>query len=62
LTRVAPKLRKPFGNIFFGHSDAEGGVTDYSTALKAADRTSKEVVAALGKKAARENVAISIGM
>jgi phytoene dehydrogenase-like protein len=59
VTRVAPKLRQPFGNIFFGHSDSEGGVTDYSTALQAAERTSKEVMAALGKRAARETVTVS---
>ena len=61
LTRLAPKLRKPFGNIFFAHSDSEGGVTDYSTALKAADRAGKEVIAALGKQAARESVAFAAG-
>jgi hypothetical protein len=56
-TRIAPKLRKPFGNIFFGHSDTQGGVTDFSTAYEAAERTSQEVLAALGKRAARETVA-----
>ena len=58
MTRIAPQLRKPLGDIFFGHSDSEGGVTDYSSALQAAERTSKEVMAALGKRAARERVAV----
>ncbi len=59
MTRIAPQLRRPMGNIFFGHSDSEGGVTDYSSALQAAERTSKEVIAALVKRAARETVAVS---
>lgn len=51
LTRVAPEIRKPMGNIFFGHSDSEGGISEYSTGLQAAERVSKEVMAALAKKA-----------
>jgi hypothetical protein len=57
-TRLAPKLRKPFGDIFFGHSDSQGGITDYSTAYEAAERTSQEVLAALGRRAARNTVAV----
>lgn len=53
LTRVAPIIRKPVGNIFFGHSDSEGGISEFSTALRAANRTSNEVLAALGKQAVR---------
>ncbi len=60
-TRVAPKLRKPMGNIFFAHSDTEGGVTEFATALQAADRVTKEVTAYLGKKAARESVRVTVG-
>jgi protoporphyrinogen/coproporphyrinogen III oxidase len=53
LTRIAPAIRKPMGNIFFAHSDSEGGVSEFSTALRAANRSSGEVLAALGKQAAR---------
>ncbi len=56
LTRVAPEIRRPMGNIFFAHSDSEGGISEYSTALKAANRASKEALAALGKQAARSTV------
>jgi protoporphyrinogen oxidase len=56
MTRVAPAIRKPLGNIFFAHSDSEGGISEYSTALEAANRSSKEVLAALGKKAAHSTV------
>ena len=59
ITRLAPKIRKPQGNLFFAHSDSEGGVTDYSTAYAAADRTSKEVMAALGRGASRSSVAVA---
>lgn len=52
LTHIAPAIRKPMGNIFFAHSDSEGGVSEFSTALRAADRSSIEVLAALGKQAA----------
>lgn len=47
LTRLAPKIRKPLGKIFFAHSDSEGGVSEYSTALRAADRSTREVLSAL---------------
>ncbi|HEV3254695.1 MAG TPA: FAD-dependent oxidoreductase [Candidatus Acidoferrales bacterium] len=57
-TRVAPEVRKPMGNIFFGHSDSEGYITEYTTALKAANRVAKEVTAALGKQAARSTIAV----
>lgn len=57
-TRIAPKIRKPLGNLFFAHSDSEGGITEYTTAYNAAERASKEVVAALGKSAVRSSVTI----
>jgi len=57
-TRIAPAIRKPFGNVFFGHSDSEGGITEYSTALRAATRVSGEVKTALGKQAAKTTVAV----
>lgn len=56
LTRLAPQIRKPFGNIFFAHSDSEGGISEYSTAMKAADRATQEAMMALGKDAARKAV------
>ncbi len=43
-TRIAPKVRKPLGRLFFAHSDTEGTITEYTTAHKAAMRTSKEVM------------------
>jgi hypothetical protein len=43
-TRIAPKIRKPLGTIFFAHSDTEGEITEYTTAHKAAMRVSKEVM------------------
>jgi hypothetical protein len=46
-TRIAPKLRKPLGKLFFAHSDTEGAITEYTTANKAAMRVSREVTAAL---------------
>jgi len=46
-TRIAPKLRKPLGKLFFAHSDTEGAITEYTTANKAAMRVSREVMAAL---------------
>ena len=51
LTRVAPKIRKPMGNIFFAHSDSEGGISEYSSAYVAARRVKTEVTAALEKRA-----------
>lgn len=48
-TRLAPEIRKPFGRIFFGHSDSEGDVSSYETALDAANRTSREARSALEK-------------
>ena len=58
MTRVAPEVRKPLGNIFFAHSDTEGGISEYSTGLRAAERVTKEVTTALGKQAARANIAV----
>ncbi|HUI41349.1 MAG TPA: FAD-dependent oxidoreductase [Terriglobia bacterium] len=57
-TRLAPEIRKPFGRIFFGHSDSEGDVSSYETALVAANRTAREARAALGKRAARSAVSV----
>ena len=51
-TRLAPEIRKPFGRIFFGHSDSEGDVSSYETALEAANRTSREARSALEKRSA----------
>lgn len=51
LTRVSPLVRKPMGNIFFAHSDSEGAISEYSTALRAADRCTKDVMAYLNQKA-----------
>ncbi len=56
MTRLAPKIRQPFGNIFFAHSDSEGGISEYSSALKASERSSHEVLAALGTAALRQTV------
>ena len=61
LTRVAPKIRKPMGSIFFAHSDSEGGITEFSTALASAERVTKEVTAYLGKKAVRASVPVVVG-
>ncbi|MFN7996833.1 MAG: FAD-dependent oxidoreductase [Bryobacteraceae bacterium] len=47
-TRIAPVVRKPLGKIFFAHSDTEGTITEYTTAYKAAMRSTKEAMAALG--------------
>jgi hypothetical protein len=55
LTKLAPKIRQPFGNIFFAHSDAEGGITETASALKAARRASREALAALGKATVQQN-------
>lgn len=52
-TRLAPEIRKPVGRILIGHSDSEGDVSSYETALVAANRTSKEARAVLEKHAAR---------
>ncbi len=56
LTRLVPKIRQPFGNVFFAHSDSEGGISEYSTALKAAERASREALAALGRAALRQTI------
>jgi protoporphyrinogen oxidase len=42
LTRIAPQIRRPFGNILFAHSDSEGDVSTYGGALQAANRVSNE--------------------
>ncbi|HTQ58519.1 MAG TPA: FAD-dependent oxidoreductase [Bryobacteraceae bacterium] len=42
-TRIAPKIRRPLGRIFFAHSDSEGGITEYTTAHQAAMRVTREV-------------------
>ena len=59
LTKLAPKIRKPMGNIFFAHSDAEGGISEYSSALRAADRATQEAKAHLGQQAKRKAVSAS---
>jgi len=51
LTRIAPKIRKPMGNIFFAHSDSEGGISEYSSAYVAARRVKGEVMQALNRAA-----------
>ncbi|HLY16816.1 MAG TPA: FAD-dependent oxidoreductase [Bryobacteraceae bacterium] len=48
-TRVAPRIRKPLGKLFFAHSDVEGGITEYTTAHKAAVRVSREVKSVLAR-------------
>ncbi|HTT64830.1 MAG TPA: FAD-dependent oxidoreductase [Bryobacteraceae bacterium] len=46
-TRIAPKVRKPLGRLFFAHSDSEGLITEYTTAYRAAMRASQEVMRVL---------------
>lgn len=55
-TRLAPEIRKPVGRILIGHSDSEGDVSSYETALVAANRTNKEARAALEKHVARSTI------
>ena len=59
-TRLAPEIRKPLGHIFFAHSDAEGDVSSYETALDAANRTSREARQALEHHAARSAVGLKV--
>jgi len=47
LTRLAPAIRQPLGNIFIAHSDSQGGISEYAGALKAAERASREAVSSL---------------
>ncbi len=56
LTRIAPKVRQPLGSVFFAHSDSEGGISEYSSALRAADRCRDQVRAHLGQQARRSTV------
>ena len=42
--------------MFFAHSDAEGGISEYSSALRAADRATGELRAYLGQHAKRSTV------
>lgn len=58
-TRLAPEIRKPVGRILIGHSDSEGDVSSYETALIAANRTSKEARAALQQHAARSTLGLA---
>ncbi|HEV2175891.1 MAG TPA: FAD-dependent oxidoreductase [Terriglobia bacterium] len=51
-TRLAPKIRQPFGNVFMAHSDSEGDVSTYESAQQAANRTAAQVMQALKKRAA----------
>lgn len=46
-TRLAPRLRQPFGRVFFAHSDTEGDISEYSTALRAGRRAAREARGAL---------------
>jgi hypothetical protein len=52
---LSPAFRRrsamPMGNIFFAHSDSEGGISEYSSAYVAARRVNGEVTAALNKGA-----------
>jgi phytoene dehydrogenase-like protein len=59
-TELAPEIRKPFGRIFFGHSDAEGDVSSYETALEAANRTSREARQVLEKYAAKSVAGLNV--
>jgi hypothetical protein len=54
LTRLAPRIRKPCGNIFFAHSDSEGGISEYAGALRAASRAWRQVSQYLAAQAARQ--------
>jgi protoporphyrinogen oxidase len=58
LTRIAPRIRKPMGNIFFAHSDTEGGISEYSSALRAADRSTGELKAYLGRQSRRSTAVL----
>ncbi|HEV3279383.1 MAG TPA: FAD-dependent oxidoreductase [Terriglobia bacterium] len=55
-TRLAPEIRKPVGRILIGHSDSEGDVSSFETALIAANRTSRGARGVIGKQAARSAV------
>ena len=46
-TRLAPVIRRPFGNILFAHSDSEGNVSTYESALTASLRTSTDARSAI---------------
>jgi len=56
LTRIAPRIRKPLGSVFFAHSDSEGGVSDYLSALRAATRAALEATEHIGRQARRQTV------
>ena len=53
LTRIAPRIRRPFGNILFAHSDSEGDVSTYGGALQAANRVSNEAKVVLASTKSR---------
>ena len=48
-TRIAPRVRKPLGRLFFAHSDTEGEISEYTTAYKAAMRSSREAMHVLAR-------------
>lgn len=56
LTRIAPRIRKPLGSLFFAHSDSEGGISDYAGALRAATRATREATEHIGLQARRHTV------
>ena len=59
LSRWAPAVRQPAGRIFFAHSDCEGGITEYGSALKAAERACGEALRLLGEDARRRTLGVS---
>jgi Flavin containing amine oxidoreductase len=59
LTRWAPEVRRPVGRIFFAHSDCEGGITEYASALRAANRACNEALKMQGAGARRRTVSVS---
>ncbi|HEV2492201.1 MAG TPA: FAD-dependent oxidoreductase [Terriglobia bacterium] len=56
LTRLAPKIRQPFHNIFMAHSDSQGGISEYGGALAAAERVSREAMSSLELTSRRAHV------
>jgi hypothetical protein len=47
-----------WAGFFFGHSYSGGRTSEYSTALRATERVSREFTTALGKQAARAIVGV----
>lgn len=48
-TKLAPKIRQPFGNIFMAHSDSEGDVSTFETAQQAANRAFRQAMQTLAR-------------